>query len=389
MIKFVAQLILELAFACLLFFNVFVSKSFDTTICLAGLVVFTGLSYFIKNHRKPIVRNKSDAMLVVGGLTITLLGILYIIGYKSGFSYNYSSIFKNYIKVKTYIIVPLIVVLTEFARYLLVNIQSDKKTYNYIIQGLLLVIFFLIEMNISKKVYDLRSFNQLYEMFALIFVQSISKNLLLNYMVKRYSVGPCLLYRFIMDMYIYIIPITPKVNTFIEGIILLIFPYIVFSVLKLIDNRVLKEEKKRLKKKRIVRGWRKVADYVVGTITTIVFVILVILVSREFKYAMIAIGSESMTGTFNKGDAVIYEKIDATKEKLNENDVIVFEKEGVTIVHRIYKVYRIAGNTVYKTKGDHNDLPDNWVVEAKAIKGVVKQSVPLIAWPSVLLNEMF
>lgn len=389
MIKFITQLILELAFACLLFFNVFVSKSFDTTICLIGLIVFVGITYLLKNYRKPIVRNKFDSMLIVGGLSVAFLGLIYIVGYKSGFSYNYGSIFKNYVKISTFIIVPLIVVLTEYARYLMINSEFGKKSYNFIIQAIMIILFFLIEMNISKKVYDLTSFNQLYEMFALIFVQSISKNLLLNYMVKKYSMGPCILYRVIMDLYVYIIPITPKINVFIEGILLLVYPYLVYSVLKLVDNRVTRDEKKKLKKKKTIRGWQKVVSGIASTITTLVFAVLVILISREFKFAMIAIGSESMTGTFSKGDAVIYEKVDATEQKLNENDIIVFEKDGVTIVHRIFKVYRISGNTVYKTKGDHNDLPDNWVVEGKAIKGVVKQSIPLIAWPSVLLNELF
>ena len=387
--KFVIQLLLEALFAGLLFFNVFVSKSFDTTICLVGLIVFLILSYLIRNFRKPIIRNKKETLIVVSGLAVTILGFIYILGYKTGFGLNYSCIFKNYISIWTFIKVLLIVILSEVTRYIIVNSDYRKKGYNWIIQIVLILIFFLVELNISKKVYDLSRLSQFYEFFALIFVQSISKNLLLNYLTKKYAYAPGLIYRIVMDLYIYFIPIMPQINSFIEGVILLVAPYIVFMVVRLVDGRLSKEEKKKAKKQKELRGWRKYVNRVSTTIVTIIFVILVVLVSREFKYAMIAIGSESMSGSYNKGDAVIYEKIDAKEYKLNKDDVIVYKKDDVIVIHRIAKVYHLDGKTIYQTKGDNNDSLDNWIVESDAILGIVRSRVPIIAWPSVLLNEIF
>lgn len=379
MYKYITQLILELVLASLLFFNVFVSKSLDTTLCLISLSVFLILTVLLKQFKKPVLRNKIDGLLVVLGTTIILMGAFYMLGFKTGFSNSYSSIFKNYISPIAWIKVFLIVGLSELIRYVVVNIECRKKFFNFSYQALMVIILFFVEMNIATKSYNFSSFNQLYEFFALIFVQSISKNLLLNYVTKRYGIKPCLCYRLIMDLYIYILPIVPKINVFIEGVILLVFPYVVYSLLKSLEDHNKLEPIRKTKKH----------NKISTIIFSVVFAVLVAMVSREFEYAMIAIGSESMTGTVNKGDAIVYKKYHQDTDTLKEGDIIVYVKENVTIVHRIYRIYNLDGETVYQTKGDYNENADNWVVKKGDITGMVKFRVLLIAWPSVYLNEIF
>lgn len=379
MYKYITQLILELVLASLLFFNVFVSKSLDTTLCLISLSVFLILTVLLKQFKKPVLRNKIDGILVVLGTTIILMGAFYMLGFKTGFSNSYSSIFKNYISPIAWIKVFLIVGLSELIRYVVVNIECRKKFFNFSYQALMVIILFFVEMNIATKSYNFSSFNQLYEFFALIFVQSISKNLLLNYVTKRYGIKPCLCYRLIMDLYIYILPIVPKINVFIEGVILLVFPYVVYSLLKSLENHNKLEPIRKTKKH----------NKISTIIFSVVFAVLVALVSREFEYAMIAIGSGSMTGTVNKGDAIVYKKYHQDTDTLKEGDIIVYVKENVTIVHRIYRIYNLDGEIVYQTKGDYNENADNWVVKKGDITGMVKFRVLLIAWPSVYLNEIF
>ena len=166
MFKFITQIVLELGFACLLFFNVFVSKSLDTTICLIGLSVFLILMILLRNFKRPVLRNKNDGLVVVLGSTIILMGAFYMLGFKTGFSTSYSCIFKNYISTFTWIKVFLIVILSEVMRYIAVNMEYRNKLFNYLTQGVLLIIFFFIEMNIATKSYNFSSFNQLYEFFA-------------------------------------------------------------------------------------------------------------------------------------------------------------------------------------------------------------------------------
>lgn len=94
-----------------------------------------------------------------------------------------------------------------------------------------------------------------------------------------------------------------------------------------------------------------------------------------------------MTGTINKGDAIIYDRY-VENEDIN-GKVIVFRKENRLIVHRVMRQYIVEGKAIYQTKGDHNESMDNWVVDTSEIVGVVECRIPLIAWPSVLLGEIF
>lgn len=379
MFKFITQLVLEISLGVLLFFDVFVSKSLNTTQCLISLFVFLILMILLRKYRKPVIRNKIDAILIVLGTTIALMGAFYMLGLKTGFSISYSCIFKNYITRWAWIKVFLIVILSELIRYVVVNMEYRHKVQNIIIQALMIVIFFFIEMNIATKSYDLTSFNQFYEFFALIFVQSVSKNLLLNYLTKRYGIVPCLCYRTVMDLYIYLFTMTPKINMFIEGVILLVFPYVIYSIMKTIDGRTSLEPIRKTKRN------NKISTIVFS----VIFAILVALVSREFEYAMIAIGSGSMTGAINKGDAVVYKRYHRDTDDLKVGDVLVYVKDGMTIVHRIYRAYNLDGEEVYQTKGDYNESADNWIVKKEDITGVVQFRVILIAWPSVYINEIF
>lgn len=377
MIKYFSQLLLTIVLACFLFFNVFVSS--DNSLNLLALVIFLVLSIVINKYYRPNFRGKSEALFSIFALCSILMIGLYLFGLGTGYSINYSVIYKNYVKKSIWLNIFATVIVTELIRYVLSQINTRGQKKYWLIQAVMLIAFVLIDISIATKTYDLTNFNQLYEFFALLFVQSIAKNLLLNYVSKRYGYEPCLLYRLIMDLYIYFIPVTPKINIFIESVILLVFPYVVFMLLNSINAKKVLEPARKEKKH----------DGIITFITAIVFAVLVMLVSREFTYCMIAIGSGSMTGTINKGDAVIYKKYENGVDKLEAGQVIVFRKNNTIIVHRIEKKFSLGNEFVYQTKGDANESVDNWLVEEEDVIGVVKSRVLFIAWPSVLLNEMF
>lgn len=379
MIKFFVQLLLELILFCLLFFNVFVSKSMNVAFVVCILFVFLILNILIHRYRRPSFRGKKEALFIIAGMTIILIGAFYIIGFKTGFSTNFSVIFKNYIATSTWVLTFLTLFVTEIIRYVVLGIETQGKKRYLITSFIMILCFVLVDLSVATKTFDLTSFNQFYEFFALILVQSVSKNIFLNYVSKKYGYSPCLVYRLIMDLYIYFIPITPKINIFIEAVLLLVYPYIIYMVLRSMNEQKIIEPARKNKK----------YDSIISLITAIVFAIIVALVSREFEYCMIAIGSGSMSGSINKGDAVIYKKYDELEDKLQAGDVLVFQKNNMIIVHRIEKVYQENGEEVYQTKGDANQKADNWTVEKTDVLGVVKMRVLLIAWPSVLLNELF
>lgn len=377
--KFIFQLILEIILFCLLFFNVLVLKKLDTILNLAYLLGFLILLLAIVRYKKPIKRRAKDVNFIVIGLSIIALGIMYLVGLFTGFVNTPSPISKTPISLGRWFFIIVTVVITELIRYMLSLIETRKQKKYLITDIIMLLNYVLIDMTIATKVYSLNAYGQICEFFCIFFVQSVAKNLLLNNLSKKYGYGPCLYYRLFMDLYLYILPQRPLINNFIEAVAFLIFPYIVYITLQELTEK----RKVQLSKS------HNNSEYVGNTIVMMMVVILVMLVSCEFKYGMLAVGSKSMTGTINKGDAIIYKKYEQGTP-LKEGQIIVFSKNNVMIIHRITKAYKIDDKEeVYQTKGDANKNDDNWLVKQREVVGIVDTRILFVAWPSVFLNEIF
>lgn len=377
--KFIFQLILEIILFCLLFFNVLVLKKLDTILNLVYLLGFLILLLAIVRYKKPIKRRAKDVNFIVIGLSIIALGIMYLVGLFTGFVNTPSPISKTPISLGRWFFIIVTVVITELIRYMLSLIETRKQKKYLITDIIMLLNYVLIDMTIATKVYSLNAYGQICEFFCIFFVQSVAKNLLLNNLSKKYGYGPCLYYRLFMDLYLYILPQRPLINNFIEAVASLIFPYIVYITLQELTEK---------RKVQLSKSHNK-SEYIGNTIVMMMVVILVILVSCEFKYGMLAVGSKSMTGTINKGDAIIYKKYEQGTP-LKEGQIIVFSKNNVMIIHRITKAYKIDDKEeVYQTKGDANKNDDNWLVKQREVVGIVDTRILFVAWPSVFLNEIF
>ena len=117
-----------------------------------------------------------------------------------------------------------------------------------------------------------------------------------------------------------------------------------------------------------------------------VLIVLVLLVSGIFNYKMVAVASDSMRPIFKRGDAVVYEKIEDAKD-IDEGTVIAFYNDGILVTHRIIDKSVLNGTSVYKTKGDNNNAPDNYFVKADDIVGIVKYKISYLGYPTVWLTE--
>lgn len=93
-----------------------------------------------------------------------------------------------------------------------------------------------------------------------------------------------------------------------------------------------------------------------------------------FGYRFYLIMSGSMEPTIHVSDAVI------TKEQtdLQVGDIIAFDYQGATTVHRIVKEYNENGEKLYQTKGDNNNTEDKGLVKTSQIKGEVVYRIPSV-----------
>ena len=107
-----------------------------------------------------------------------------------------------------------------------------------------------------------------------------------------------------------------------------------------------------------------------------------------FEYAPIAIISDSMNPVINRGDVVIYKKLNQEElSKLSKNDIVVYNLEGKNIAHRIIKKIRSKNLVFYRTKGDRNNIIDKDLVEDDSIKGKCIFCIKYVGFPSIWLYE--
>lgn len=383
MAKFLIQLIIEIFLIILLYSKAFISNEVSLVLIVLVLLLFLIESILINKGKHTKARKVNDIIFIIVGCSILLIGIMYLVGYYTGFNINYRYIFKNYLEKTKFIEIIIIIIFSELLRREILSISFNRKIKRIIIRLLLIILLVIVDCSISDMSRVFTTFVQFYDYFGLVILASISKNIFLNYIVEKYGINTSLIYRLFMDIRVYFLPVTPDLNVFIESSIYLIYPYIVYSIIDSItEDKELENARKR--KKSIIFD---IPFYILG-------LIIVMLVSREFTYSMIAIGSGSMTGEFSKGDAIIYKSYDKksstiSSQKLVKGDIIVFNMKDRVVVHRIHDIYSLYGEDVYITKGDANESIDNWVVTQDDIIGVVKKKIKFIAWPSVWLTENF
>ena len=85
----------------------------------------------------------------------------------------------------------------------------------------------------------------------------------------------------------------------------------------------------------------------------------------------------------------IFKLTDNEKKDLKKGDVLVFNREDRIVVHRIYDIYSTGGEIFFKTKGDFNKDPDEYLTETSEVIGIVKAKIKYIGYPTVILYEKF
>lgn len=315
-----------------------------------------------------------DVMQIVLIISITYLILYYLVGLFIGFQHTPYS-YKLIDIIKNLIAFGLVIFFQEYVREKLIN--RSKKNPSFLV--LITILFIFIDLNEVIIGYDFSSSYKIFQFVSISLLPAIARNCLLSYLTYNADFVPSLTYKLITRTYFFIIPFIPNLNWFLNGVLDLVIPFIVFIC---VYNLFEKRNDYTVRHRRKYKGmWFYIP---IGT----VLATLVILVSGVIDYQLIAIASNSMNPLFYRGDAVLVEKnIDISK--LKENDIIVFNSDGTLVVHRIVeKIETMDDVYIYKTKGDNNKSPDSKLVEKNNIIGEYKGTIKFIGLPSVLLQEV-
>ena len=91
-------------------------------------------------------------------------------------------------------------------------------------------------------------------------------------------------------------------------------------------------------------------------------------------YKPFLVMSGSMETTINIGDLVIVKKVNSSS--IHTGDIIAFKNGNIVISHRVKEVINDSGTYKFKTKGDNNNVADDFIVNSDAIEGIFVNKIP-------------
>ncbi|MBE6145076.1 MAG: signal peptidase I [Firmicutes bacterium] len=336
------------------------------------MIVTSFITILLLGYRKDKNKllEKRTLNLLIYELIVYFL-LTYGIGILIGFLNNSYSL--TPISVIKHTVSPFVFVITsEIIRYVIISTNKDKK-YPIVVITIILI---LLELSTTINAYTTSTALGIFRIIASALIPLTIKHSLLSYISNNTGLKIPIIYRLIMEMYIYIVPIVPNFGESFQTIVNIVLNTVIYlTIYQLINKRKYKEPEYKIKKYGVI-------DFVY----ILVILCIVGLTSGILKYSLVAVGSDSMQPTFSKGDAVFVNQ-KPIQEELKEKDIILFEHHNKVVIHRIARIEQIDDKVYFYTKGDANNTEDNLKLEFKDVKGKVMFVIPYIGYPNVLISE--
>lgn len=370
---------IELFLILILFFALFASRIINRHVLAVIVVLFYFLIYKLFKKKEIVSIYKKQVMLLMVLFAGIYIGVFYLMGLYFGFVRS-KVLFSLWAVGRFIIPIAVIIVFSELIRHKLLS-QKEKielygKQFNLSLV-LTYIAMVLLDLVIYTGVYDLTNIDDFLKALGFVLFASMSCNILYNYISIRFGSNGVIIYRLITVLYVYFIPFAPNVYLFFRTFLRMVYPYLIYVVLEWSFARSSFAIAYKDKKKSFI-----------GTTIALVFVsMLVMLVSCRFTYGVLVVGSRSMTGVLNKGDVVLFEKY--KNQDISVGDILVFEKNGVRIVHRVIQIQDYNGMVRYFTKGDSNSSIDEGFVTKDSIFGLVKFKLKYVGYPTLWVRSLF
>ena len=313
-------------------------------------------------------------MLIIGIVVLLYWLIIYIVGYFSGFLMN--SYQRSFFGITKNVLYGFgLIASSEMFRHMFLRRRNDNKK----IFVLTILVISMLEIVTKFSANQLDSNVQILKLLFSVVVPIFSKNIFLSFITLKVGCFSSILYRSLMELPLYIVPIIPNLGYYIENLVITILPLIIL----LIIYKLYYSDDGKIASSRMYNKINKISN-VIYSFIVILLLGVVLLVSGIGRYIVYTIGSASMEDTINVGDVVVIDKKD---KEFKENDIIAFYHNDVILVHRIIKIYKDAYGEYYQTKGDNNETADSWLVKEKDVVGQYRMRFRWIGWPTVKLNE--
>lgn len=324
--------------------------------------------FLIRKRKSPSI-NKRQVLLIVSVSGLLRIMIHYLLGLYFGMGTRGKWMSVD-VLVKVVIPTVLVIISAEIIRNVLL---AQEKKY---ISAMTYAICFLSDCLILGNAADIDSFSTFMDIAGLAILPAITMNMLCHYLSRNYGVLPGIVLRVMLSVYAVLIPYVPLMSEAIKVFIDLVFPLVLLWFINLLFGR-----------QRTTRKRTKHISHAATAVACILMISMVMIISCQFKYGALVIGSESMTGDLNVGDAAVYERYE--DQIIKVGDIIVFRSGNSRVIHRVVKIENVDGNIIYFTKGDANEDIDLGYRTGSDILGIIKFKISYVGYPTIWMQDMF
>lgn len=336
-----------------------------------GIAIFLrnvlGKSYEVKKLKKEIIEYSFIAVLAY--IITYLTSGLFITFGSNPYSRTIIGILTNLWVFATVIIAK------EYIRYKLINNVYEKDKIKIAIA--ISIVYILIDLGIKKFFTTQLTSLFIMEIIAQNLLPLIAKNILYSYTAINSNYLPAVIYEIGTNLYLWLSPILPNAPWIMVSIIDSVIPIILFLYIRYEKN---KKDIFRTKEKIINSNPRNIIPLVICIILAIWFAIGI------FPIKPVAIATGSMEKELYVGDVAIIKKCKAND--IEEGDIIEYQMDGYTVIHRVTKKTQKNGRFTFITKGDSNDNEDLQPVTQEQIIGKVIFKVRYIGYPAVWIHNL-
>lgn len=316
-------------------------------------------------------RNKYKKIVFQDVIIFTLFYVIvyYLLGFlvdfqKSPLDFSFIGIIKNLIN---YVLIR---AMMESVKYFLIK-ENNTKIFLVIVT----ILFIILNVDFKYLIRLMEVPRELFKYLSSNVLTSIIYGVVGTYVIKYSDVKTSLILQLTPLILMYVIPISPNLDWYLYSIfhivyLLGLYLYLKYEIAKKDDLE--KEAKSSL------------LSFVPFLL---VFTILICFVLGIFNYVPIGVMSNSMKPVFERGDIIVYNKINNPK-KIKVNDIVCYQLDKIKVMHRVVKIEEVDGKRYFTFKGDNLITNDPLKVKEEQLIGKIMFSVPMLGYPSVWLYEL-
>ena len=266
-----------------------------------------------------------------------------------------------------------ILIAKEYVRYKLINnvYEKDKNKIAMIIT----VIYVIIDIEMIRFIGTNITVFSVVKYAIQTVMPNIAKNVLFSYIAINGNYMASIIYQLITNLYFWISPILPNAPWVMTAIIDITIPVILFLYIRFVKNKL---NILRNRKNIMNSNPRNMIPFVLAIILAMWFAIGI------FPIKPVAIASGSMEPELHIGDVAIIQKCNVND--VNVGDIIEYQMEGYTVIHRVVEKIQRKGEYYFVTKGDDNNSPDVDEVREDQLIGKVVFKIRYLGYPAIWLH---